>query len=213
MNELGVPFWLAGGYGHAEKVKEALEQGAAGVQVGTAFAFSVESGMKREYREKLLTKAVEGTARVFTDPLASPTGFPFKVALLEGTGSDAGVIEKRPRICDLGFLREPYREESGKIGYRCASEPVTLFTAKGGAVDETVGRKCICNALLANIGMAQTRNGSRTEQGLVTAGDDLVETPQFLPEGATEYTVADVIAKLLSGVDMTKARELELAAV
>ena len=45
MRALGVPFWLAGGYGNAAKLREALDQGAAGVQVGTAFAFSRESGM------------------------------------------------------------------------------------------------------------------------------------------------------------------------
>ena len=40
LRDLGVPFWLAGGYGNADKLREALEQGAAGIQVGTAFAFS-----------------------------------------------------------------------------------------------------------------------------------------------------------------------------
>ncbi len=44
LRALGVPFWLAGGYGSPEKVREALDQGAAGVQVGTAFAFTEESG-------------------------------------------------------------------------------------------------------------------------------------------------------------------------
>ena len=39
---LGLPFWLAGGYGSAEKLKEALAEGAAGIQVGTAFAFCDE---------------------------------------------------------------------------------------------------------------------------------------------------------------------------
>ena len=40
LRALGVPFWLAGGYGNAKSLRFALEQGAAGVQVGTAFAFS-----------------------------------------------------------------------------------------------------------------------------------------------------------------------------
>src|SRR6266567_2024876 len=46
LRELGVPFWLAGGYGSPEKLLEALDQGATGVQVGTAFAFSEESGLR-----------------------------------------------------------------------------------------------------------------------------------------------------------------------
>ena len=31
------------------------------------------------------------------------------------------------------------------------------YVAKGGKVEETVGRKCLCNALMANIGHGQTR--------------------------------------------------------
>src|SRR5580692_7625113 len=88
LRELGVPFWLAGGYGHADKVKEAVELGAAGVQVGTAFAFSEESGMRHDLKRTLLAQATAGTGKVFTDPLASPTGFPFKVAQLAGSYSD-----------------------------------------------------------------------------------------------------------------------------
>src|SRR5580700_1807099 len=88
LQKLGVPFWLAGGYGNAQKLREALDQGAAGIQVGTAFAFSRESGMRPDLKKRLLAQAVAGTGEVFTDPVASPTGFPFKVAMLEGTSSE-----------------------------------------------------------------------------------------------------------------------------
>jgi nitronate monooxygenase len=49
MRELELPFWLAGGYGSAEKLREALATGATGVQVGTSFAFCVESGLRDDY--------------------------------------------------------------------------------------------------------------------------------------------------------------------
>jgi len=94
-----VPFWLAGGYGSPEKVREALDQGAAGVQVGTAFAFTLESGLRPDLKNSLLAQAATGTGEVFTDPLASPTGFPFKVALLQGSYSDPAVAEARTRVC------------------------------------------------------------------------------------------------------------------
>jgi nitronate monooxygenase len=207
--ELGVPFWLAGGYGRPEKLREALAQGAAGVQVGTAFEFSDESGLREDYKHALLTKTIAGEAHVFTDPLASPTRFPFKVARLEGTGSEPEVYAARPRICDLGFLREPYRTPEGTIGYRCAAEPQSLYVAKGGNAEEAAGRKCLCNALLANIGYPQVRNGSRTEQGIVTAGDDLCSVPLFLPPGQSTYSAADVIAKLLEGVPSCSSRSAE----
>lgn len=200
LRELGTPFWLAGGYGHPKKLREALAQGATGIQVGTAFEFSEESGLREDYKRALLAKAVAGEAQVFTDPLASPTKFPFKVARLEGTGSEADVYAARPRICDLGFLREAYRTPEGTIGYRCAAEPLSLYVAKGGNAEDSPGRKCLCNALLANIGYPQVRNGSRTEQGIVTAGDDLCYVPQFLPPGRSSYTAADVIAALLKGL-------------
>ena len=199
LRELGVPFWLAGGYGNPEMLREALAQGAAGVQVGTAFEFTNESGLREDYKKELIAKAIAGQARVFTDPLASPTGFPFKVAQLEGTYSDAEVVAARPRICDLGFLREPYRTAEGGVGYRCAAEPVSLFVSKGGKLEDTVGRKCICNGLLANIGYQQVRNGKREEYGLITAGDDLVTIARFLQPGRTEYSAADVVAQLLGG--------------
>ena len=208
LRELGVPFWLAGGYGHPEKLREALAQGAAGVQVGTAFEFAVESGLREDYKQALLAKAIAGEAHVFTDPLASPTRFPFKVARLEGTGSEPEVYAARPRICDLGFLHEPYRTPDGGIGYRCAAEPLSLYVAKGGNAEDSAGRKCLCNALLANIGYPQVRNGSRTEQGVVTAGDDLICVPQFLAPGRSSYNVADVIQILLQGLRPAPSREI-----
>jgi len=198
LRALGAPFWLAGGYGDARKLREALDLGAEGVQVGTAFAFSRESGLRPDLKKRLLAQAAAGAARVFTDPLASPTGYPFKVALLEGSYSDAEVAVARTRVCDLGYLREPYAAPDGNIGYRCAAEPVANFLAKGGKVEETVGRKCLCNALMANIGHAQTRKNQPEEPALVTVGDDLNSVVQFLAPGRASYSAADVVESLLS---------------
>ncbi len=197
---LGVPFWLAGGYGSPQKLAEALAAGATGVQVGTAFAFCEESSLDGGYKRALLDKAMSGTARVFTDPVASPTSFPFKVAQLEGSLSEDDVYFGRPRICDLGYLRESYRTPSGSVDYRCSAEPVTTYVAKGGKAENTVGRKCLCNALMANIGHPQVRNGKYTEHALVTSGNDLAGIARFLPSGASTYTAADVVATLMTGV-------------
>jgi nitronate monooxygenase len=198
---LGVPFWLAGGYGSPEKLAEALTAGATGVQVGTAFAFCEESGLKNSYKRSLLEKAVSGTARVFTDPMASPTSFPFKVAQLEGSLSEEEIYSARPRICDLGYLREAYRTPAGAIDYRCSAEPVTTYVSKGGKLENTVGKKCLCNALMANIGHPQARNGRYVEQPLITSGNDLTGIARFLSKGASTYTASEVVAKLVSGFD------------
>ena len=198
LRELGVPFWMAGGYGSPEKLRDALAEGAAGVQVGTAFAFSEESGLRPDLKRELLARACAGTAEVFTDPLASPTGFPFKVAQLEGTSSAHNVYQERKRICDLGFLREAYAKGDGSIGYRCSAEPEACYVAKGGKAEDTAGRKCLCNSLLSNIGHAQTRKDGTVEPPLVTVGDDLKTVARFLTPGRTTYSAAEVVESLLS---------------
>lgn len=197
LRKLGLPFWLAGSYGSPERLKEALAQGAAGIQVGTAFALCVESGMVPEVRRALVLKALDGKAVVFTDPVASPTGFPFKVARLEGTLSESDVYLQRRRVCDLGFLREPYRREDGTIGYRCAAEPEAAFVAKGGKMEDTVGRKCLCNALVSNVGMPQRLADGTHERCLITLGDDFAGVGRFCTKDRPDYTAADVIRVLL----------------
>lgn len=197
MRALGVPFWLAGGFGSGLRLRDALAEGAAGVQVGTAFAFTEESGLREDLKAKVLEQAIEGRASVFTDALASPTGFPFKVAQIQGTLSQPSVYEGRTRVCDLGYLREPYYLESGKIGYRCAAEPEVTYVAKGGKPEATVGRKCLCNALLANVGLAQVRRDGFSEPALVTAGEELNAVATFLGPGRTTYSAADVVRAVL----------------
>lgn len=198
IRQLGRPFWLAGGYGSPEKLREALSAGAAGIQVGTAFAFCEESGLRDDYKRAILEKVAHSAARVITDPSASPTSFPFKVAQLEGTLSETEIYLARPRICDLGYLRETYRTPEGTVGYRCSAEPLTVYASKGGKPEDTAGKRCLCNALLATIGHPQVRNGSLTEAGVVTSGNDLTTLARFLPPDGLTYNAADVVANLLS---------------
>lgn len=197
---LGLPFWLAGTYGTPDRVVTALDAGAAGVQVGTLFALSRESGFAAGVREQLLGQLAAGTLDVRTDPLASPTGFPFKVAQLPRSLADDAVFKERPRLCDLGYLRVPYVRKDGQVGYRCASEPVHHYVRKGGAAEDTVGRKCLCNALAANVGIGQTRRSGYTEAPLVTLGADLDGARAFSREHPGGWSAAEAVAWLLSAV-------------
>jgi NAD(P)H-dependent flavin oxidoreductase YrpB (nitropropane dioxygenase family) len=171
---IGLPFWLAGAAGTPEALLEARAAGAMGVQVGTDFALCVESGLDPAIRERLVAGIADGTLHVRTDPLASPTGFPFKVAQLDDTMSDDAVYAERPRLCDLGFLRTPFLKEGDAVGYRCAAEPEHMYIRKHGELESTVDRKCICNGLTAAVGMAQTRKDGYTEVPIVTLGSDTV---------------------------------------
>ena len=193
---IGLPFWLAGSYGRPGKLAEALDLGAAGIQVGTGFAFCEESGLRPDLKRKGIELARAGRAKVFTDPVASPTGFPFKVAGVEGSVADPEVFAMRERVCDLGALRRLYRKTDGSVGYRCPAEPVDQFVRKGGDPAETEGRLCVCNGLVSGAGFAQVRSGG-DEPPLVTAGIDFKRVAEFLPPDRDSYTAADVVSRLL----------------
>jgi len=195
--EYGLPFWLAGGYGSPEGMQRALKAGASGIQSGTAFALCEESGLLPEVRRELIREVLAGNAHIFTDSLASPTGFPFKVADLAGSLSEEAIFQQRRRICDIGFLRQPYRRPDGEIGYRCAAEPIAAYVAKGGQEEDTIGRKCLCNALAANIGMPQRLPDGSDEKCLVTIGDDFVDVGRFCSSDQPDYSAADVINIML----------------
>ena len=133
---------------------------------------------------------------------ASPTGFPFKVVQIEGSVASPSVYQARERVCDLGYLRTAYRTESGRLGFRCPAEPVDTYVKKGGELEDTVGRKCLCNALMADVGHGQVRDGGAVEQPLLTSGDDLRRIGEFAL-GRLEYSADDVIDYLLSGLPAT----------
>ena len=201
MRELGRPFWLAGNGSSPAVMKAALASGAEGLQVGTLFAFSDESGVTTDIKRQVVELAMSGKAEVYTDPRISPTGFPFKVLELPGTMSDASSFEARPKRCDLGYLRAAYRKEDGTIGFRCASEPDREFLKKGGDGAEISGRKCLCNALSGTIGMAQANKDGYTEAAVVTTGDQVKKLADFLPPGTTHYSANQVIDYLLAGAN------------
>ena len=194
---VGLPFWLAGGYSTAAQVAQARSAGAAGVQVGTLFAVCKESGLDPAIRKELLTELGAGQLVVRTDPLASPTGFPFKVATLKGTMSEAEVYAARPRLCDLSYLRVPYEREPGDLGYRCPAEPVHMYIRKGGDIADTVGRKCLCNGLTAGIELGQNRRDGYREVPIVTLGADLDGVAQMLSDMPDGWTAVQAVDRLL----------------
>ncbi len=198
IRELGLPFWLAGSFGDPDMLATAVSLGAQGIQVGTAFAFCEESGISPDLKASVLRVSQENTARVFTDPLASPTGFPFKVLQIEGTVAEPAIFEARERICDLGYLRQSYRRPDGKIGYRCPGEPLEDYLRKGGEAADTLGRKCICNGLMSTVGFGEVRRSGDTEPALITSGDDVAQIQKFLKPGRDRYSADDVLDRLLT---------------
>ncbi|WP_240777104.1 nitronate monooxygenase [Nonomuraea basaltis] len=192
---LGLPFWLAGGYGTPGGLERAWAAGAEGIQVGSAFALCRESGLDPALRGRLREQAADRSLRVRNDPRTSPTGFPFKVAAIAGTLSEQKVYEARPRLCDLGYLRTPYAKPDGAIGYRCPAEPVDVYVRKGRPAEEAEGRRCLCNGLMAAIGLGQQRADGYVEPPLLTLGQDVA----FLDGLPDDHSAADVVAHILLG--------------
>jgi NAD(P)H-dependent flavin oxidoreductase YrpB (nitropropane dioxygenase family) len=170
---LGLPFWLAGGYGSEQGLRDALAAGASGIQVGSLFALADESGLRSDLKARAIRDLATEDLPVRTDAGASPTGFPFKVARLPGTLAETALYGARARRCDLGYLRTPYLTGEGSVGYRCAAEPADHHVRKGGNAAATVGRVCLCNALTAAIGLGQIRPDGEIELPLVTLGSDV----------------------------------------
>jgi NAD(P)H-dependent flavin oxidoreductase YrpB (nitropropane dioxygenase family) len=199
---LGLPFWLAGAYGTPEGLAAARAVGAQGIQVGTAFAYSRESGLADVLKRQVLDEVLAGTLDVRSDWRASPTGFPFRVIQLEGTVSDPEVAAGRTAVCDLGALRTPYKKANGAIDYRCPAEPLAVYTRKGGRAQNAEGRRCLCNALLAAADLPQQRPDGSTEPAIVTSGDDFRAVLALASNGSKggPYAARSVVDYLRAGL-------------
>jgi nitronate monooxygenase len=203
----GIPFWLAGGYGSHAKLNEALAQGANGVQVGTVFALAEESGMRPEYKTAVLTAMKNGAddADLVRTTTFSPTGFSFKVAQIPETLSDDQTYDERRRICDIGLLQQrglskPDEHGERTLFHRCPAGPIESYVKNRGLERNTGERRCLCNGLLASVGLGQVKKiqGVPTEEpAIVTLGNDLDGVRRLSRQGQMHYFVADVVADIL----------------
>ncbi|KAF0110331.1 MAG: 2-nitropropane dioxygenase [Chloroflexi bacterium] len=207
IRSIGLPFWLAGGYGSREKLQQALNAGAAGVQAGSVFALTEESGMKSVYRTAILNEIKKGTtdAALIQTTLFSPTGFPFKAVQLDDTLANDAVYSARPRVCDIGLLQQggfskPDADGKRRLLQRCPAAPVEGFINKRGLPHNTEGRRCLCNGLLSCVGLGQVNEQAGElieEPAIVTLGNHLDGIRRLSRQGQTPYWVRDVVNDIL----------------
>ena len=110
------------------------------------------------------------------------------------------MYDRRIRRCDLSYLREPYHKPDRSVGFRCAAEPVAQYVRKGGASDDTIGRICLCNGLIAAIGLGHDQTDQPThpvEAPVLTAGEDVKHVARFLAPGSRSYRAAEVIRQIM----------------
>lgn len=208
---VGLPFWLAGGYGSHEKLQHARTLGAAGIQAGTVFALAEESGMKPAYRNEILNRIKHSSSdeQLVQTTLFSPTGYPFKVVQLPGTLSEEAVFSARRRVCDIGLLQQrglakPDSEGMRQFFQRCPAAPAEDYIRKRGLPRNMEGKRCLCNGLLACVGLGQVgvsaANGDplRVEEpAIITLGNHLDGVRRVSRSGQTPYWARDAVADIL----------------
>ncbi len=207
IRNIGLPFWLAGGYGSHERLLAAQAAGAIGVQTGSVFALAEESGMRPDYRSAILKELRNGTddAALVRTTMFSPTGFSFKVVQLKHTLADQEVYASRQRVCDIGLLQQVGLSKPGEDGVRtlfqrCAAAPVAGYVNKRGLERNTEDRRCLCNGLLACVGLGQVKqlHGEwQEEPAIVTLGNHLDGIRRLSRQGQAHYWVKDVVVDIL----------------
>ena len=197
MRDLARPFWLAGGYASSEKLCEAKREGAAGIQVGSVFALCNESGLREDIKQEMRRRQFAGDLHVRASAIASPSGFPFQVVEIEGSLSDPEVFKKRKRDCSVGYLVEAYKTSRGGIGFRCPAEPVAAYVRKGGSLEDTEMRVCLCNGLAA-----AAKDGQRVEKPnepfIATLGQSGGFIHELMTDADGTYSVEDVVNYIFS---------------
>ncbi|MEI6304537.1 MAG: nitronate monooxygenase [Candidatus Taylorbacteria bacterium] len=190
---LGMPFWIGGSKASPEGLELALNKGACGIQVGTALALCEESGLRANIRKEVRRLAFRGELSVRASLQASPTGFPFQVADLEGSLSRSEVLSSVERNCIYGVLRELYEKPDGSVGYRCSAGPIDKFIESGGDVCAT-NSSCLCAGL-----MQVSCLGDGSYPPIVTLGKDAIRIAQTLMKNEDDVIhVQDVFNYILA---------------
>lgn len=186
---LGVPLFKAGGQGYVGAVKQAVEEGWDGIQVGSCFALARESGIKPSLRRRLEDQARAGKLLVVQDAEVSPSGYRFMVVKLPGTLGDLEVRAAQTRRCTVGALASPVWYQ-GEIVMRCAAEPEKRYRSLGGDPDKLAGKACLCEGLCST-----TRYGQAEVLPLITLGTSKLDILGSLPRRFRAGLVFDLLYK------------------
>ncbi len=147
---LSIPVFAAGGVYSHEDILRYIKMGCAGVQMGTRFLATYESGANEEYKKLVIDSKEEDIE--LADRPGSPCGMLFRVLKKSPFYQDA-LHHVRPPKCDKGYLLNkgfcPSKEENEKTF-------------------------CICNGLLA------ATNCNKNEKELYTVGHNAYRVSKLM---------------------------------
>jgi hypothetical protein len=72
-----------------------------------------------------------------------------------------------------------------------------MYLKKGGNIEDTLDRKCLCNGLMATIGLGQTRKDGYCEADLITLGQDLDGAHDLISRFPDGWTAHQALSWLL----------------
>ena len=129
---VGLPFWLAGGQGTPE-ARARRARGRRGRRAGRhrVRAQRRVGADRRDPRAGCSTSCATARSRCSPTP-GSPTGFPFKVAQLDGSLSDRGSGRPGRGCATSGYLRTPSARTTAASATAARPSPSTMFVRKGG---------------------------------------------------------------------------------
>ena len=111
------------------------------------------------------------------------------------------VYDARPRLCDLGYLRTPYRAQERRVGYRCPAEPVDVYVRKGGDPRGHRGTRSACATRSSpTSASARHRTDGYVEKPLLTLGEELGGARHLLRRHPSGWTAGDALDWLLGPV-------------
>lgn len=145
-----IPVIAAGGIYSYEDIQNAIAKGCAGVQMGTRFLATFESGANEEYK-RMLVECKQDDVELASRP-GSPCGMLFRVLKQSPFYQEALKRERAPK-CDKGYLLNK--------GF-CPSKYENEKTF------------CICNGLLASI------NLNPNEKELYTVGENAYKIDRIM---------------------------------
>ncbi len=149
------PVIVAGGIFSRGDIVRWMNTGADGVQIGTRFAATHESGASEEFKRAIVSARAEDIA-VVTNP-GSPAGMPFRI-IRSSPGYEQALAHGRPLRCDKQYLL--HKGNDGRM--TClALEGYEAF--------------CICNALLSAAGCNDT-----ADLPIFTVGANAVRVDRIL---------------------------------
>jgi len=126
----GIPVMAAGGIYSHQDILDFIDLGCAGVQMGTRFLATHESGANENYKN-LLVNCSDSDIELAAKP-GSPCGMLFRVLKASPFYQEALSLARKPK-CDKGYL---------------------LNKGKCSAKENNETSFCICNGLSASVGIA-----------------------------------------------------------